>query len=163
MKIHYGHFLAKGRECRNCGLRWTVYEEKMTGVNMAVELLGDPCCDVVSSMNGLLSGVVQHRHRDRLRRLARAERQRTRRRLVAHPRMPGLRPAESRDSGSFWCKGMSWRGRKQSGMAAIEELRTAASCGGKIVTEKDSVAIRCRRAGQRRRRPRFRTYTRGPD
>ena len=41
LTIHYGHFLQKTRECARCGARWPVYEEKMTDVNVAVQLLGD--------------------------------------------------------------------------------------------------------------------------
>lgn len=43
---HYGHFLSKPRECRVCGARWTVFEEKMTDVNIAVRMLGDAQDDV---------------------------------------------------------------------------------------------------------------------
>ena len=62
--IHYGHYLAKRRECRNCGARWTVYEEKMTDVNIAVELLGDAQDDrfdtaIVLSADSDLSGPVE--------------------------------------------------------------------------------------------------------
>ena len=64
VKIHYGHYLAKRRECRSCGLRWTVYEEKMTDVNIAVELLGDARDDrfdtaVVLSADSDLSAPVE--------------------------------------------------------------------------------------------------------
>ena len=41
LTIHYGHFLRKMRTCPSCGARWPVYEEKMTDVNVAVQLLGD--------------------------------------------------------------------------------------------------------------------------
>ena len=41
LTIHYGHFLQKTRSCMHCGARWSVYEEKMTDVNVAVHLLGD--------------------------------------------------------------------------------------------------------------------------
>ena len=41
LHIHYGHYLVKERHCRNCGANWTIHEEKMTDVNIAVELLGD--------------------------------------------------------------------------------------------------------------------------
>ena len=41
LKIHYGHYLKKARQCRKCGARWTDYEEKMTDVNIATSLLGD--------------------------------------------------------------------------------------------------------------------------
>lgn len=39
--IHYGHFLEKNRKCHQCGARWIDYEEKMTDVNIAVQLLAD--------------------------------------------------------------------------------------------------------------------------
>ena len=41
LRIHFGHYLAKGRRCSECGAHVTTYEEKMTDVNIAVELLGD--------------------------------------------------------------------------------------------------------------------------
>ena len=41
LEIHYGHFISKEARCRTCGATWTTYEEKMTDVNIAVELLGD--------------------------------------------------------------------------------------------------------------------------
>ena len=64
VKLHFGHYLAKRRECRRCGLRWTAYEEKMTDVNVAVELLGDTQDDVfdtaiVMSADSDLAGPVQ--------------------------------------------------------------------------------------------------------
>ena len=40
-QIHEGHFLAKGGHCSRCGATWQTYEEKMTDVNLAVEILGD--------------------------------------------------------------------------------------------------------------------------
>ncbi|HLT63388.1 MAG TPA: NYN domain-containing protein [Pseudohongiella sp.] len=39
--IHYGHYLKKTRECRQCKANWPDYEEKMTDVNIAVQLLAD--------------------------------------------------------------------------------------------------------------------------
>lgn len=41
LTIHFGHFLSKERSCLSCGARWNTYEEKMTDVNIAVELLSD--------------------------------------------------------------------------------------------------------------------------
>ena len=38
---HYGHYLRKRRTCRHCGAQWTTHEEKMTDVNIAVQLLSD--------------------------------------------------------------------------------------------------------------------------
>lgn len=64
VKLHFGHYLAKPRECHRCGLRWMVYEEKMTDVNVAVELLGDAQDDVfdtaiVLSADSDLAGPVE--------------------------------------------------------------------------------------------------------
>lgn len=39
--IHEGHYLEKQRRCRKCGATWADYEEKMTDVNIAVQLLAD--------------------------------------------------------------------------------------------------------------------------
>ncbi len=41
LHIHYGSYLAKKRTCYQCGAIWNTYEEKMTDVNIAVEMLGD--------------------------------------------------------------------------------------------------------------------------
>lgn len=46
LRVHYGYFLPKRRSCAACGAQWTTYEEKMTDVNIAVELLGDAQDDV---------------------------------------------------------------------------------------------------------------------
>ena len=46
VRLHYGHFLTKSRECFECGAIWETFEEKMTDVNIAVELLGDAQDDV---------------------------------------------------------------------------------------------------------------------
>ena len=64
VQVHYGHFLSKPRECRVCGARWTVYEEKMTDVNIAVRLLGDAQDDafdtaILVSADGDLAGPVE--------------------------------------------------------------------------------------------------------
>ena len=37
--LHYGHYLAKTRRCPRCQATWEAFEEKMTDVNIAVELL----------------------------------------------------------------------------------------------------------------------------
>lgn len=39
--IQYGHYLEKPRRCRTCGTTWTDFEEKMTDVNIATQMLGD--------------------------------------------------------------------------------------------------------------------------
>lgn len=45
LQSHFGHYLEKPRECRSCGARWLDYEEKMTDVNIAVQLLSDAFAD----------------------------------------------------------------------------------------------------------------------
>lgn len=40
-EIFYGHYLSKSVHCDRCGHRWNTYEEKMTDVNIAAELLTD--------------------------------------------------------------------------------------------------------------------------
>ena len=41
LTIHEGHFLAKSVMCHSCGATWTTFEEKMSDVNLAVQLLLD--------------------------------------------------------------------------------------------------------------------------
>ncbi len=41
LSIHYGHFLPRTRRCHNCGELTQSYEEKMTDVNIAVEMVRD--------------------------------------------------------------------------------------------------------------------------
>lgn len=41
LHIQYGHYLQKTRECRKCKATWPDYEEKMTDVNIAVQLITD--------------------------------------------------------------------------------------------------------------------------
>src|SRR3569832_1669303 len=40
-RVQEGHFLEKRRQCRNCQKSWPDYEEKMTDVNIAIQLLVD--------------------------------------------------------------------------------------------------------------------------
>lgn len=40
-RIYYGHYLPKQQKCFSCGATWNAHEEKMTDVNIAVELLTD--------------------------------------------------------------------------------------------------------------------------
>ena len=40
-KIFYGHYLEKVIRCNRCSHCWTTYEEKMTDVNISVELMTD--------------------------------------------------------------------------------------------------------------------------
>lgn len=39
--IHYGHYLRRPQQCFTCGATWMSHEEKMTDVQIAVQLLGD--------------------------------------------------------------------------------------------------------------------------
>lgn len=39
--IYYGHFLSDTVSCRNCGYTYDTHHEKMTDVNIAVELMTD--------------------------------------------------------------------------------------------------------------------------
>ncbi len=41
LTIHYGHYLPKPVECKRCGNTWTTFEEKMTDVNIAAQMLTD--------------------------------------------------------------------------------------------------------------------------
>src|SRR6266496_4464373 len=41
VNIYFGHYLSSPRSCRNCGFTFDVAQEKMTDVNIAVELLED--------------------------------------------------------------------------------------------------------------------------
>ena len=64
LRIHYGYFLPKKVTCRQCGMLRETYEEKMTDVNIAVELLGDAQDDaydtaIIISGDSDLSGPVE--------------------------------------------------------------------------------------------------------
>lgn len=41
LQSHFGHYLEKPKQCRQCGAQWMDYEEKMTDVNIAMQLLAD--------------------------------------------------------------------------------------------------------------------------
>ncbi len=41
VQCQFGHYLEKTRTCRKCGNTWPGYEEKMTDVNIATQLLHD--------------------------------------------------------------------------------------------------------------------------
>ena len=41
LQTHFGHYLQKTHRCHSCGATWMGYEEKMTDVNIAVQLLTD--------------------------------------------------------------------------------------------------------------------------
>ena len=39
--LHFGHYLSKDQKCLNCNSSWRTFEEKMTDVKIAVQLLND--------------------------------------------------------------------------------------------------------------------------
>lgn len=41
LQSHFGHYLEKPKQCHQCGAQWMNYEEKMTDVNIAIQLLAD--------------------------------------------------------------------------------------------------------------------------
>jgi uncharacterized LabA/DUF88 family protein len=41
LRIYYGHFLSETVTCRNCGYAYETHHEKMTDVNISVELMAD--------------------------------------------------------------------------------------------------------------------------
>ena len=45
VQIQYGHYLEKRKRCHHCGAAWMSYEEKMTDVNIAVQLISDAHAD----------------------------------------------------------------------------------------------------------------------
>ena len=62
--IYYGHYLQKSVKCNKCGSVWEIYEEKMTDVNIAIELLGDAFNDlfdtaIIISGDSDLVGLIQ--------------------------------------------------------------------------------------------------------
>ena len=64
LHIHYGYHVTRERRCSNCGILQQTYEEKMTDVNIAVELLGDAQDDtfdtaIVMSGDGDLASPVR--------------------------------------------------------------------------------------------------------
>lgn len=69
LTIHYGHYLQKSRRCHSCGATWMDYEEKMTDVNIAMQLLADAFDDhfdtalVISADSDLTTPVRQVRAR----------------------------------------------------------------------------------------------------
>jgi hypothetical protein len=63
-RMHYGHYLPTSQKCRRCGVSWIVHEEKMTDVNIAVEMLKDAFDDafdtaLLVSADGDLAPVVE--------------------------------------------------------------------------------------------------------
>lgn len=66
---HEGHYLPKTRKCKSCGATWPDYEEKMTDVNIAVQLLSDAFDDrfdtavIVSGDSDLTTPIQRVRER----------------------------------------------------------------------------------------------------
>lgn len=69
VQVHEGHYLEKRRRCRSCGAQWVDYEEKMTDVNIAVQLVSDAFDDaydtalLISGDSDLTTPVAQLRKR----------------------------------------------------------------------------------------------------
>jgi uncharacterized LabA/DUF88 family protein len=63
LEIIYGKFLSKRKQCRECGDKYTYYEEKKTDVNIACQILHDAhlhsydCCYIVSGDSDLVPPV----------------------------------------------------------------------------------------------------------
>ncbi len=69
LTIHEGHYLEKTQRCKACGATWTAYEEKMTDVNIAAQMLADAYEDrfdtafVISGDSDLTTPIQQVRKR----------------------------------------------------------------------------------------------------
>lgn len=77
--LHFGHYLDKPRQCRQCGAQWMDYEEKMTDVNIAVQMLADAFDDrfdtalIISADSDLTTPVSKVRQRFPAKRVVIAE------------------------------------------------------------------------------------------
>jgi uncharacterized LabA/DUF88 family protein len=63
VQLFHGHYLRKVQSCRECGSEWNVFDEKMTDVNIATELLVDAFQDsfdlaILLSADGDLTGPI---------------------------------------------------------------------------------------------------------
>ena len=68
LSIHYGYFLPKTRRCPYCDGALHTYEEKMTDVNISVELLADAYEDTFDTAIVISAGqrpIPSHNHRPR--------------------------------------------------------------------------------------------------
>ncbi len=69
LTTHFGQYLQKTRQCKQCGSTWPDYEEKMTDVNIAVQLLSDAFDDsfdtalIVSGDSDLTTPIQRVRQR----------------------------------------------------------------------------------------------------
>jgi uncharacterized LabA/DUF88 family protein len=77
--LHFGHYLDKPRQCRQCGAQWMDYEEKMTDVSIAVQMLADAFDDrfdtalIISADSDLTTPVSKVRERFPAKRVVIAE------------------------------------------------------------------------------------------
>lgn len=65
VRTQYGHYLEKRKQCHSCGAHWKDYEEKMTDVNIAVQMLSDAFADrfdtaLLLSADSDLTAPVKH-------------------------------------------------------------------------------------------------------
>ncbi|WP_414041263.1 NYN domain-containing protein [Acidithiobacillus sp. M4-SHS-6] len=69
VQCQFGHYLEKQRECRACHATWPDYEEKMTDVNIAIQLMTDAFDDafdvalVISGDSDLTTPIYRVRER----------------------------------------------------------------------------------------------------
>nr|WP_314572395.1 NYN domain-containing protein [uncultured Pseudomonas sp.] len=69
LTVHEGHYLEKTQRCNGCGATWKAYEEKMTDVNIAAQMLADAYEDrfdtafVISGDSDLTTPIQQVRNR----------------------------------------------------------------------------------------------------
>lgn len=69
LTVHEGHYLEKTRYCKSCGASWITYEEKMTDVNLAAQMLADAYEDrfdtalIISGDSDLTTPIQQVRKR----------------------------------------------------------------------------------------------------
>ncbi len=69
LSVQFGHYLPKTRKCKKCGASWPDYEEKMTDVNIAAQLLSDAFDDhfdtaiIVSGDSDLTTPIQRVRQR----------------------------------------------------------------------------------------------------
>ncbi|ARA78615.1 NYN domain-containing protein [Pseudomonas ficuserectae] len=69
LTVHEGHYLEKTQRCNGCGATWKAYEEKMTDVNIAAQMLADAYEDrfdtafIISGDSDLTTPIQQVRNR----------------------------------------------------------------------------------------------------
>ncbi|MGH2422684.1 NYN domain-containing protein [Pseudomonas canadensis] len=69
LTVHEGHYLEKTQRCNGCGATWKAYEEKMTDVNIAAQMLADAYEDrfdtafIISGDSDLTTPIQQVRRR----------------------------------------------------------------------------------------------------